>query len=518
MVAERPTSTSELDAIPERERHQMVSGMRWTIWATLISAPLAYFVSTLLARLGPEVIGAYGLTSVYSFFASTFLFIGGGAVVAKFTPALPTDKRLSFLATYLLVVLGLALPWQILGTLKPSLLHYAFGDSGNQAIHVLLLWVAPLYVFYLLVDSALAAVLDIRYQQLLRRCMSIIAFVLYTSAYFLGRNFLLRHYIALIWTVYLGLALGAGMVGAWQLVRLFGNHSGKALLSTFVPSGFWRYTVGVQVDSVLGLFSGFLGVLTLNAGGISIFGRLVVLTAVGNLVDRPVQLVLSTFLPSLTNAMQLRNPEAPVAVVTTWSRLVLACALIAAVVVSLFAGPLIHLFGHGYADLVPILPISCASSAIDALNQLICSILYGISRPYANVVGRVAKLSVLLVCFWPLWARYHLVGTALTWLICVVVQCAVLILMLAASKTHIIGSLWKTVGPYTITLGAVLLLARWATFWGLEARATLYVACIAFFLVAARYSFKELAGLTRLVLPSRSLRNARFVGDEAGVI
>src|ERR1035437_6379836 len=119
-------STPLIPAMPAHMSTRIVSGMRWTIWATALTAPLSYCVSALLARVGPEAVGAYGLTNIYAWFASTFLFLGGGAVVVKFTPQIAKEKRLGFLACYLFVVLALALPWQIAGTLKPGLLRYAF--------------------------------------------------------------------------------------------------------------------------------------------------------------------------------------------------------------------------------------------------------------------------------------------------------------------------------------------------------------------------------------------------------
>jgi O-antigen/teichoic acid export membrane protein len=496
--------TPLMPAVPDQLQSRIVSGIRWTVWATALTAPLAYCVSTLLARMGPEVVGAFGLTGIYSWFASTFLFLGGGAVVMKFIPSLRREKQLSFLACYLLVVLVLALPWQIAGTLKPSILLYAFGNSGSPAMHVLLLWIAPLYVFYLLVDSALAALLEIRYQQLLRRCMSVMAFLAYTTAFFLGRDFLARHYVPLIWTVYLGLSVGAAVAGARRVIKVCKGQLGSMDLSVFLPAGFWKYTLGVQASSMLGLFSSLAGILTLNVGGISAFGRFVALMAIVALIDKPVQLVLSTFLPSLTNALELPEPEVASAVVALWSRLLLASALAGSVVVSLLAAPLVHLFGRGYAELVLLVPIACAGAAIDALNQLAGSLFYAVSRPYANMAGQLARLLALLVCFWPLWTRYHLLGSILALVASQAAQCVVQVAMLTANKTLFRAALSRTLAPYVVTLGSVLVLSRWTMAWAVGGRIAIYAACLPAFFLAAGYSAKELAALARLVLPGKS--------------
>ncbi len=492
-----------MPAVPAQLQTRIVSGMRWTIWATALTAPLTYCVSLLLARVGPEAVGAYGLTAIYAWFASTFLFLGGGAVVVKFTPQIAKEKRLSFLACYLLVVLALALPWQIAGTLKPSILRYAFGTSGSPALHVLLLWIAPLYVFYLLVDSALASLLEIRYQQLLRRFMSVAAFAVYTLAFFLGRGFLARHYVPLIWTVYLGLAFGVAVAGARKVIKVCKGHA----ISIFLPDGFWKYTLGVQASSMLGLFASLAGILTLNVGGISAFGRFVALMAIVALIDKPMQLVLSTFLPSLTNALELPEPEAASAVVALWSRLLLASGIAALAVVSILAAPLVHLFGRGYSELVLLVPIACAGAAIDALNGLAGSMLYAVSRPYVNMAGQLARLVALLACFWPLWTRYHLLGTVLALVASQAAQCVVQVAMLAANKTLFKAALARTLAPYLVTLGAVLVIARWTPVWPLAGRIAIYAACLPAFFVAAGYSVKELTALARLVLPGKSAGN-----------
>jgi O-antigen/teichoic acid export membrane protein len=489
---------------PAHLRDRIISGIRWTVWATALTAPLSYCVSTLLARAGPEVVGTYGLTSIYSWFVSTFLFLGGGAVVVKFTPSLGKEKRLSFLSCYFFVVLVLGLPWQIAGSLKPSILRYVFGNSGSPAVHVLLLWIAPLYVLYLLVDSALAALLEIPYQQLLRRCMGVSAFVAYTGAYFLGREFLTRHFVPFIWTVYLALAFGAAVAGARKIINVCHGQSGRISLCVFLPAGFWKYTLGVQASSVLGLFASLAGILTLNAGGIPAFGRLVALLAIVALIDKPVQLVLSTFLPSLTNAMELPEPTAASAVAAAWTRLLLASLVSGLIVLCLLAAPLVRLYGRGYGELVLLVPIACAGAAIDSLSQLAGTMLYALSRPYVLMAGQLARLITLLACFWPLWTRYHLEGTVLALFLSQAAQCVVQVAMLAANKTLFRAALAKTLAPYVFTVGAVLVLSQWTAGWPVGGKIGIYAACIPGFFFAARYSGKELAALARLLVPGFS--------------
>lgn len=496
-----PAHATLLDAVPPRERERIVSGMRWTIWATIATAPLAYCVNTLLARMGPDVIGVYGLTTIYSFFASTFFFFGGGAVVIKFAPSLPEEKLPGFLASYLLVILAFALPWEVAGTLKPSLLYYVFGNSGSQSLQILLLWIAPLYAVYLLVDSALAALLELRYQQLIRRLVSVAAFAAYTLAFFLARDFLARHYAVLIWGVYLGLTLIAAVLGAQKIMTVCRGRLRRLRLSTRFPPGFWRYSVGVQANSLLGICAGLAGVFTLNAGGLAAFGRFAALMAIVTLIDRSVLLILGSFLPSLTTAMELPDPQAAPAIIATWSRLLLLGILVVCVTFSAAAVPLIGLFGNGYGELIPLVPLACAGAAIDALNQLTASIYYAVGRPYANAGAQLARFLVLVVCFWPLWAHYHLLGAVLAWFMSELVQCVAQIAMLIVSRNQFRAALSRTVTPYLLTLAALLIISRSSSSWGAGERSLAYAACIPVFFYGARFSVRELTGMVRLVLP-----------------
>ena len=37
------------------------TGMRWTLWLSLLALPFGYATSFLLARIGPEALGAFGV-------------------------------------------------------------------------------------------------------------------------------------------------------------------------------------------------------------------------------------------------------------------------------------------------------------------------------------------------------------------------------------------------------------------------------------------------------------------------
>src|ERR1700688_2471280 len=194
-----------LDQIPDHQRHHMVSGMRWTLWLSVLSAPCGYITTVLLARVDPAVVGTYGLLSLYIGLTSIFLFFGGNGVVIKFLPELPAQKRLPFLISYFLVILLATLPYQIVGTIWPKSLRYVLGNDAGNWFGILLLWLAPFYILSSLVLAALKGLLEIKWAQVYGRIITLASFALYAVLYIAARPFLATHYVAVIWSSYLAL-------------------------------------------------------------------------------------------------------------------------------------------------------------------------------------------------------------------------------------------------------------------------------------------------------------------------
>ena len=219
-----------MTAVPAPLRRQVMAGMRWTFWLSVLAVPFSYGTSILLARAGPEVIGTYGLLMVYIGAVANLLYFGGDPVVIKFVPELPRDKRASFLASYLVILTVLVVPWLVLASVWPRGLHYLFGDQSGRAFQVLILYLSPLYIFYSLVIAAHKAVLDMRAAQLMTRVVTFGSFAAYAGLFFAARQVLSAYYAEWIWGIYLGIILLATMTGAWHLGNFrnggaVGDHS-----------------------------------------------------------------------------------------------------------------------------------------------------------------------------------------------------------------------------------------------------------------------------------------------------
>ena len=112
-MATNLTTAPVLGDVPEHQRHRILSGMRWTVWLSAIAVPFSVAVNLLLARVGPETLGVYGLLSVYVTLTSAFLYFGGDTVVMRYIPECRPEERASFLVSYLAVIFAVMSGWLV---------------------------------------------------------------------------------------------------------------------------------------------------------------------------------------------------------------------------------------------------------------------------------------------------------------------------------------------------------------------------------------------------------------------
>ncbi len=177
-----------MTAMPHETRGRILSGMRWTFWLSGLAVPFGFCTSLILARTSPEAIGTYGLLAVYVTVVSTMLYVGGDAVLIKFMPAVPSERRLSFLLSYFIVISGFFFLWVGLAAIWPHSLHYVFGDQASGRLSFGVLLAAPVYIFFLMVVATLKGLLEIRWAQVLLRMVTIGTFLVYAALFAFSRD------------------------------------------------------------------------------------------------------------------------------------------------------------------------------------------------------------------------------------------------------------------------------------------------------------------------------------------
>jgi O-antigen/teichoic acid export membrane protein len=105
-VLDRESEATALGDVPAHQRRRILSGMRWTVWLSALAVPFSVGSNLVLARVGPEMLGVYGVLSVYVGLIASFLYFGGDTVVIRFIPDCREGERASFLVSYLGVILA----------------------------------------------------------------------------------------------------------------------------------------------------------------------------------------------------------------------------------------------------------------------------------------------------------------------------------------------------------------------------------------------------------------------------
>lgn len=492
-----------LRSVPERQRGLMLSGMRWTLWLSIASAPLSFVTAILLARVGPAVLGTYTVLSLYIAITSVFLFFGGNSVAIKFLPELDPADRGAFLLSYFVVTLVAVVPYQIVGSFWPRGLRYVLGSEVSNRFAILLVWLAPLYILFSIVLAALKGLLEIKWAQIYNRVLTFSNFAVYLSLFLFARGFLERHYAPIIWSLYLTLALLLTVVAGRHLLAQLGRSAIRKSFRFLLPLGFWRYTGSLQANCVLDFLSQRLDcIFILDRGGVVMLGRYTALLTLISVIPTFATFVLDSLLPSLTNTMASQDHQSSRHLTEVYLRFILPCGVVAATFATLFAHPVFGLFGSKYADLVGLGLLAFPFAGIQVMNWFCGTLFTAIGRPHLTIAAKLIRCVVFCTAFFPLWDRYGLLGAVLAWAAGETSDQIVLLGLLIRKMPFRFSA--KRV--YAAFLGCLCLAAFAARVLGGHRPLTslgIWILLMAVFFLVGQYSVREMREIAHMVLPSR---------------
>jgi O-antigen/teichoic acid export membrane protein len=487
----------------------VASGVRWTFWLAVVAVPFSYATTFLLARAGPEVLGAYGVLGVYASVVACFFYVGGNAVTIKYVSELQGSRRLSFLTSYVAVLSVALVPWLIAATLWPRGLHYIFGDIGDTRFQLLVVCLSPVYLFLLFLVSTLKGILDMAWAQALSRAIPIGSCVIYVLLFTISPSTLVAHHIQLIWGVFLTLALLAALVGFCRFVSRDITSGSVKDLRFFLPAGFWKYTAGVQGSSLLGFFSINLdALLILHAGGVAVLGRYVAIMTIALAVPLLSGFLLESFVPILMSALAQKNAQSAGEITTLFARIIFPTALAVATLQMALAGPIATILGAYYTDLKGVIQLLAPFAAIQALSAYLGTILVVTGSPHREAFVKAFRIIVFAITFQFLWIPYQLLGAIFAWVIAEISYHGVVLYLvkrhagyqLSLSRTYraFIIALALSAGATTVLESAPVLVLF--AFW---------LAVLTLFACLARYTFREIKALVGLMAPRLSQPHPR---------
>jgi len=486
-----------LGDLPEHQRHRILSGMRWTVWLSAFAAPFGLAISFLLARVGPETLGVYGLLGVYSALTSAFMYFGGDSVIMRFIPDCRDDDRASFLVSYLLVILAIISGWLVFAWFCPVAIRLALGKTGGDRFHFLILCLAVAPIVFAMVIASLKGMLEIRISQVLAKSLTIISLAVYAALFVFDRALLSAHPLAVIWSVYLGITAILAVVGGVRLIRLFQSPR----LRWYLPDGFWRYAIHTQQVSFTSFFAGKLDyVLIVGFGGLALLGRYAAVMAVATIVWMVSWYFMDTLLPSLTNTIAARNFTGAAQVFTLHMRILFLVVTAASCAVMVLAVPATTMLGPKYASLGGPIIFMALCFGLASSVAVGGTVLSSIGRQQLALWTNVLNGCLFVGLFLAMWPRWNLVGAVVAYGTAVVIS--YVILMAIALKT---ARFLPSIAALWLKSAAVQALVAFVAWWWmplqLVSTVLVWLSAVGLFLWLAGYDFAECQGLVQTFLP-----------------
>jgi O-antigen/teichoic acid export membrane protein len=501
MAGPATTTTEFLSSAPPEMRRSIVSGMRWTLWLSVLSVPLGYATTLILARIGPAAIGTYGVLMVYISVVACLMYLGGDAVAIKFIPELPPERQLTFVTGYTLIVLACLLPWFAVATAWPRLLHYLFGESNQTSLQLLLIYLSPLFVVSSIIAATLNGMMEIKWSQILKRVVTAGSFLAYAALFLFARDYLRVHYTSLIWEIYFALITLAAIVGLLKIVRTHPPRSTRSFLGFHLPRGFWSYTLSLEAVSAVGMLSSRLDyILVLNFGGLTLLGKYVALRTISNAIGLIATFFVDTLLPTMTNLIAHKDFSAAGEALHLYLRVLFAISFAASCGLFFASGILIRMFGPAYRDLEAVLVCMIMFTALQNFTSIAANLLTASGKQLYGLALGPLQIGGFCLLFWLLWPSMGLMGVV-AGLGIMQVLTQILLFYFVKQLVPIRFTIRKQYGVYALLVMACGSVAYFFPDLGVARDMLLYAAALALFYFISRYSLEECRQLVHCFVP-----------------
>jgi O-antigen/teichoic acid export membrane protein len=492
ILSVQPTGFAEvLSGLPERERHHMISGMRWTLWLSMLSVPLGYATTVILARIGPAAIGTYGVLMVYISVVACLMYVGGDAVLIKFIPELPPEQQLRFVTAYTVIVMACLLPWFAVATVRPQLLHFLFGESNQTSLQLLLIYLSPFFVIYSITAATLNGMMEMKWSQIMKRVVTVGSFLTFVTLFLFARDYLRAHYANLIWEIYFGLTALAAGLGLVKVVQTHPIRSARSFLGFHLPRRFWNYTLSLQAVSALGMLSSRLDyILVLYFGGLVVLGKYVALRTISNAIGLIAAFFVDTLLPTMTNLLARKDISAAGEALHLYLRVLFAISFAVSSGLFLTSSFLIRMFGPAYGDLQAVLVCMILFSALQNCTSIAGILLTASGEQQYVLVVLPLQIGGFCLLFWLLWPSLGVMGVVIGLGITQVLG-QILLFYFVKQVVPIRFTIGKHYVLYALLVMACGFVAYFLPALGIAKDVLLYASALALFYFFSGYSLME---------------------------
>lgn len=404
---------SPVDKHAERGLDREISrGISGSFLISILSAPFGYLIILILARVSPEAVGFYSIIGIYLGIVSGILYFGGATVAIRFTSELSGRKRTWFLWSSFLLALGVVALLLIFLVAFPGVLTFFFGPNVTPPLGLLLFAVAPLPLLHFAALATLKGLLRVSLAQLLTRGVTVGACLIY-GYFLLAHSDVFRQKTAqVIFLSYFPLLALVAAVALYHLRKQLGPLFRG--WRWFLPSDFWRYSIGVQGASMLNLLHmKFDQILVLRQFTLSQLGVYFVILQLSETFLLLVSFFLTGVFPGFTKLVALNRWDKLHALYLKVARQLILMGSGITLFFLLFARPILSLFGDRYVDAVNIFLVLVVFLGVDSLTILNGNLIIACQRPNYWVQVQLLRISTLVVLFAVLSGSHGLLGAAL---------------------------------------------------------------------------------------------------------
>lgn len=376
-------------------------------------APLSYGINILLGKISPQVLGTYGLLVLFSSLVPTFLLFGGSQVIVRFLPTIHARKKLSFVASYLVLVLALASMALFCVKVNPSIISYISRRDLEAGLLPYLVLLTPVLLLLHISTATLWAQMEIKWMKICQKSNVILTFVGAVLLYLLrGRigqetmSVLVASLVLASFTLSLFLALYQTYTKVIAYLPLN--------LELFFPSGFWHFAAAVYLGTIfwfiLERFDQALVWSRLSVSDLGLYrAPLTTAEVVRWLPLASAQAALPLFANLLARGDDTRVAQA-YGILTRYSTLATSAVSLPLI---LFSREVLALFGQSYLEGDLILTVLASVFILSAISAINTSLLVARGQPSLIVLNGLVPNSVQILAALLLVGRLGLMTVAI---------------------------------------------------------------------------------------------------------
>jgi O-antigen/teichoic acid export membrane protein len=376
-----------------------------------------YGTNVLLARVGPETLGFYGFLLLLVSLINTFFVLGGSNVLVNFYPSTDDAQKRVFLRTYAILLVAFSSCCLGLFLAIPQLVELVFGRRLDAPVVLYLIILLPVLLAQFMVWGILQAELRFKVLAFSQNSVSWLYLSLLAVALVVG---LLRptpdggSSKALL-TVVVAANCASILVGLFSIRLPTTSATGPSPVLS-LPGGFWAFALTLHCGTLLNfVILNAAPLFVIRELGLRDLGYFRAVAVLAQFVAWVPMVLDRLFYPSVCELVRTQQPVTHL--YDRFARLYLASSSVIAMILILFSGELLAVFGRTFTDSgVALLQLMSAGALLSAPMMYLNFALVTAHQKTAHTMGTYAIGAVTAVALYSaLVPRLGLLGVGIAY-------------------------------------------------------------------------------------------------------